>query len=108
MTTASNHVGDHGTATASSGAATCHHVTCQITSESLSTAAGALYTLTVTDKVVQSDSVVIATVNFGTASTGIPEIAHITPTAGQVVINVKNGHASAAFNGTIVISFVVL
>jgi len=106
-TTADNHPGDHGTATASSGAATDAHVAGQITTESLSTAAGASYTLTITDPLVQADSVVLASVALGSSTTGTPMVFTITPAAGSVVIKIYNNHASAAFNGTLVVSFIV-
>jgi hypothetical protein len=95
------------TATASSGAATLNKDAGVITSESLSTAAGATYTLTLTDSSIAAADQVMASVALGTATTGTPAITTVKPAAGSVVIVVQNIHASAALNGTIKIAFVV-
>lgn len=110
MTTrADKHIGDHGVATAAAGAANIQTVVGQITSESLVTATGALYTLTIVGRHFQADSVVMASVRLGTSTQGTPQIVSVTPSglpgAGQVVIVVKNIDATNAFNGTIVVSF---
>lgn len=104
---ADNHPGDHTDATAVAGAATDTHTTGQITSEALTTAAGADYVLTLTNPLVNVDSVVLATVFNGTNTTVGTAINAVTPAAGSVTIRVRNNHASAAWNGTIVISYTV-
>lgn len=106
-TTYDNHIGDHGTATAVSGAATDNHVSGQVTSEALTTAAGSTYTLTLSNALVNADSVVLASVSLGAGTGGTPQIVSVSPVAGSVVIIVKNIHASAAFNAAIVISYLV-
>lgn len=99
---------DTGTATATAGAATLAKVAGKITSEALTTAAAATYTLTLTDTEIEATDLVFASVAYGTSTTGTPAIARVTPAAGSVVIVVQNIHASAALNGTIVISFFVV
>lgn len=94
------------TASATTGAATLNKNSGQITSESLTTAAGAVYTLTLTDSNILATDLVLASVQYGTSTTGSPAITRVTPAAGSVVILVQNVHASAALNGTIIISFV--
>ena len=94
-----------GTATATAGAATLANRFGVITSESLSTAAGANYTLTITNTQIAATDMVFASVQMGTASTGDPGILRITPAAGSLVIIVRNHHASAALNGTILVSY---
>lgn len=101
-------IGDLATATAVSGAATCHHSESVVTSESLTTAAAATYTLTLTNKDAYAASLPLASVWLGSSTTGVPQIVSVTPAAGSVVVIVKNIHASAAFNGTIVIGVVIL
>ena len=96
------------TATATAGAATLNKMSGTVTSESLTTAAGATYTLTVTDSDIAAADIVGAAVQLGTATTGMPTITTTTPAAGSVVIVVQNIHASAALNGTIKIAFWVL
>lgn len=96
------------TATAVSGAVTLNKASGIITTESLSTAAGATYTLTLTDSSIDATDIVFASVWFGSATTGIPEVTMTTPAAGSAVILVHNDHASAAFNGTLKIGFFTL
>ena len=93
------------TATATSGAATLAKLSGVVTSEALSTAAGATYTLTVTDSKIAATQQVYASVSLGTATTGMPAVTTVTPAAGSLVVIVQNIHASAALNGTIKIAF---
>lgn len=95
------------TATASSNAATLSKNAGVITSEALTTAAGATYTLTLTNTMVAAADQVLASVQLGSATTGMPVVTTVTPGVGSVVIVVQNIHASAALNGTIKIAFVV-
>lgn len=96
------------TATASAGAATLNKSSGVITSEAITTAAGAVYTLTLTNSKVSATSNVFANVNLGAGTGGTPAIASITPASGSVVIKVQNIHASAAFNAAIKIGFMVV
>jgi hypothetical protein len=96
------------TAAATAGAATLNKSAGVITSEALSTAAGASYTLTLTDSQIAAADQVFASVGYGTSTTGTPSVTRITPAAGSVVIIVQNVHASAALNGTIKVAFFVL
>ena len=96
------------TAAATTGAATLNKMAGVITSEALTTAAGADYTLTLTDSDIAATDQVMASVQLGSATTGTPAVATVTPGAGSVVIVIQNIHATAALNGTIKISFVVL
>jgi hypothetical protein len=95
------------TATASAGAATLNKMAGVITSESLSTAAGATYTLTLTDSDIAAADQVMASVGFGSDTVGTPVVTTVTPAAGSVVIVVQNIHATAALSGTIKVAFVV-
>jgi hypothetical protein len=95
------------TATAVTGAATLNKMAGVITSEALTTAAGADYTLTLTNSDIAAADQVMASVQYGTATTGTPAVAMVDPSAGSLKIIVQNIHASAALNGTILISFVV-
>ena len=95
------------TATATAGAATLAKMAGVITSEALTTIAGATYTLTLTNTDVAAADQVFASVQLGTATTGMPTVTTVTPAAGSVVIIVQNIHASAALNGAIKISFLV-
>lgn len=97
------------TATASSGAATLNAAGSGIvTSESISTAAGSNYTLTLTNNMIEAGDVVLASVRLGSSTNGEPMVESVTPAAGSVVIIVRNNHGSAAFNGTIKIGFLVV
>lgn len=96
------------TAAATAGAATLSKSAGVITSEALTTAAGAVYTLTLTNTTIAAADQVFASVAFGTSTTGTPHVSRVTPGAGSVVIIIRNSDASAALNGTIKISFLVL
>lgn len=94
-------------ATASSGAATLNKQSGVITSEALTTAAGADYTLTLTNNDVFASDIAFASVQFGTSTTGDPGVLAVTPSLGQLKVVVRNHHASAALNGTIKISYLL-
>lgn len=96
------------TATATAGAATLNKDAGVVTSEALTTAAGATYTLTLTNSSVAAADQVFASVQYGTATAGMPCITRVTPGSGSVVIIVQNIHASSALDGTIKIAFAVL
>jgi hypothetical protein len=98
---------DGGTATATTGAATLSKQSGVITSEALTTAAGAAYTLTLTNTLVAATSKVFVSFDNGTNSQGTLALGTVTPGSGQVVIVIRNAHASQALNGTIKISFFV-
>ena len=100
--------GDVKTATATAGAATLAKSSGVITTEVVTTAAGATYTLTLTNSLVGAADQVFASVQNGTNNAGLAQIATVTPGAGNVVIVVRNAHASAAFNGTLKIAFALL
>jgi hypothetical protein len=94
------------TATAVAGAASLTKMSGTITTESLATAAGAEYTLTLTNGDVGAGDIVMAEVANGTNNGGVPVLATAKAGFNQIVFDVHNVGA-AAFNGTILISFVV-
>lgn len=96
------------TATAVAGAATLNKQSGKITSEELTTAAGADYTLTLTNDGIEAADIVMASVQLGTATTGIPQVLDVTVDDGEVVIRVRNVDDTDPFDGDIVISFAVI
>ena len=98
----------NGTASATAGAATLNAIAGVITSESITTAAGSEYTLTLTNSKISAADIVLAAVLNGTNTTAGIAVTTVTPAAGSVVIKVKNTHASSALNGTIKVAFVVV
>lgn len=97
-----------GTASATAGAATLSKQAGVITSEALTTAAGAAYTLTLTNTLIAATSIVLASFQNGTNTQGTLVLGLVTPGAGSATIVVRNTHATEALNGTIKISFLVL
>jgi hypothetical protein len=96
------------TATATAGAATLSKTSGKVTSEALTTAAAATYTLTITNtRVVAVDQAFVSVANV-TNSAGSPQVQSVTPGAGSLVVVIRNAHATEAFNGTLRISFFVL
>lgn len=110
LTTTTSLKVDTGTKTvaAVAGAATLSKNSGVVTSEALTTAAGATYTLTLTNTKITATSQVVVSVGNGTNTGGIPTLATVTPAAGSAVIVVHNAHASAALNGTITVTFLNL
>jgi hypothetical protein len=96
------------TASATAGAATLAKSSGIITSEALTTAAGAIYTLTITNTAVAAADIAFASAANGTNSQGWLHVERVTPGAGSLVVVVRNIHASEALNGTIKIAFAVL
>ena len=97
-----------GAATAASGAATLNASVGTVTSEALTTAQNAIYTLTITNDQVSADSVCLASVTDGTNTQGTPMVVRVTPADGSLVVTVANKHAtSQALNGTIKVNFSV-
>lgn len=92
------------TAAATAGAATLNGLGGKITSEALTTAAAAIYTLTLTNSQVLSTDRVMVSVANGTNTGGVPAVARVQPANGSVVIVIQNIGATV-FNGTIVVSF---
>jgi hypothetical protein len=94
-----------GTATATAGAATLNSQSGTITTEALTTAAGADYTFTLTNSLISASSRVFWAISQGTNTIG-PYVAwDSAPGSGSVVVKVRNLHASSAFNGTLKIRF---
>jgi hypothetical protein len=98
---------EYTTGTAASGAVTVNSQSGLITSESLTTATQGIYTLTVTNNRIGTNSSLSIDTYLGTATNGSPVISSIAVTAGQAVITVQN-LAGASLNGTIVFPFWVL
>lgn len=99
------------TATSSSGAATITGKCAVITTESLTTAQNAFFTLTVTATGLVSSGVpILCTIGNGTNSAGTPMLVTCTRTdANTVTISIQNKHASAvALNGTLIVSLWIL
>lgn len=99
---------DSGTATATAGAATLAKIGGVITSEALTTAAAALYTLTITNSKAAAGQIVMASISNGSNSAGTPQVVSVTPASGSIVIVVRNDHASDALNGTLKIAYAIL
>ena len=71
------------------------------------TAAGAAYTLTLTNTTIAAADQVFVSAQNGTNTQGWLHVESITPGAGSVVVVVRNIHASEALNGTIKLAFAV-
>ena len=100
-------LGQSGTGTTSSGAVTVSTQVGVITTEALTTAAGAAYTITWTNTKISTASVILCTLGAGTNSQGTP-VVFVTPGSGSATVVIANQHASAAFNGTLKLHFCVL
>ncbi len=99
---------DGSTASATAGAATLSKQSGVVTSEALTTAAGAAYTLTLTNTLIAATSIILVSFCNGTNTQGTLELGLVTPGSGSATIVIRNSHGSEALNGTIKISFLVL
>jgi len=96
------------TASASAGAATLNQPSGVITSEALTTAAAAVYTLTLTNSKISATDVVLVTFGNGTNTAGAPVLTSVKLADGSAVIKITNLHASEALNGTLTVSFAIV
>ncbi len=96
------------TATAVAGAATLNKNSGVITTEALTTAGLADYTLTLTNSAIGATDAVLFSIQNGTNSAGDPVTGVATVSAGQVIFIVRNAHATSALNGTLKIGFMTL
>jgi len=96
------------TATATAGAATLNQPSGRITTEALTTAAAAVYTLTLTNSACASTDIVQATIVGGTSTNGCPVIISAVPSGSAIVFRIYNAAPSAALNGTLVISYAII
>lgn len=90
-----------------SNAVTINKTQAVVTTESLTTAAGASQAITVTNNKVSVGDILLVTINGGTNTTGSVEIKAVA-TANTATITLTNRHASAAFNGTFILALVVI
>lgn len=79
-----------------------------VTSAALTTAAGTLESLTITDAKIAATSKVMVSVLNGTNAAGIPVISTVTPGAGSATVRLLNADALAAFNGTVILRYFVV
>jgi len=96
------------TGTGGTGTATLNKESGKITTGALTTAAAATHVLTLTNSKIAAADQVYVSVCKGTATTGTPTIADVLAAAGSVAITIQNIHASAAVNGTLVVSYFVV
>jgi hypothetical protein len=102
-------IGDDVSGLVSTAAAvTNNHTGSVITTEALTTAAGADYTFVLTDANIAATSVVLVSIANGSNTTSYAVAHNIVAAAGSVTFKVRNAHASVALNGTLVLSVVVL
>lgn len=100
--------GDDGVVQSSAGAATDNHTGTFITTEALTTAAGADYTFTLTNQNIGPTSCLSVQVGNGTNTTTPYYVHSVQPYAGGVSFSIHNAHATAPFNGSLIIMVIAL
>jgi hypothetical protein len=80
-----------------------------VTTEALNTAAGATASYVVASGQIDSDSVVLVTIQNGSNTQGDPSLQLVNSQSvqGQVTITIVNRHASQAFNGSLIIGLII-
>ena len=99
-------LGGAGVVTLATNAGTLSQLAGRITTEALTTAGGASQALTITDTLCAATSLIFVQWSGGSSTTGTPIIKAV-PGAGSFVVTLYNQHASAAFNGTFILDFVI-
>jgi len=94
----------HNTASATSGAATLNTRSGLITTDSVTTAVGSTYTLTLTNSAVTAAVTPQVFLDNGTNTTTGAAVTSITPSAGSLVVVITN-NGTAALNGTLLVAF---
>jgi len=97
---------DKGTGTVAAGAVTVNHQAGVITTTSLTTAAGATATFTLTNSFITASSVITPSIMGGTNTTPGVDVS-ATAGAGTSTVTLTNTAATAALNGTVIVGFVV-
>src|SRR6185369_8656108 len=98
---------DSGTGTCSSNAVTISRGAGVITTESLTTAAGATQAITLTNTEIAAGDMVLAMCDPG-SSTGTPTVVNTAVSANTAVFLLQNVHSSASFNAAVKIYFLVV
>ncbi|NEJ57509.1 hypothetical protein [Rhizobium ruizarguesonis] len=96
------------TGTGATSTATLSKTQGKVTTAALTTAAAATHVMTLTNSKIAATDTVLVTVGKGTATTGTPKVADVTPGAGSVIITIQNIAAAAAINGTLIVGFLVM
>lgn len=71
-------------------------------------AAATLTSFTISNSRVQAGDRVLATLDRGTQTNGIPVLTSATPATGTITITFGNAHASTALNGAMKVYFLLL
>jgi len=79
----------------------------KITTKSLTTAADAFYTITLTNSLITTSSKIFVTYAGGTVAAGRPLVYSTIAGSGSVPIIILNLTGAGAFNGTVILDFVI-
>ena len=93
--------------TSSAGTAALNAESGQITTESLTTASGAIYALTITNSLIAVTSTVAVSIKEESNIAGTPVVVNVYTMNGSVLIWIQNVHAADAFNGSLIVQFSV-
>ena len=96
---------EQGSGTDASQAVTIHETSGVITSSTTNLAADTTETITLTNRFISADSIVLATVGGGGA--GQVVLSAVDPAEGSATFEVRNVNASAACDAAYTISFIV-
>lgn len=97
---------DDGFATSTSAAATVNNSEAFVTTETLTTASAAAYTIVITNALIGLKSIIFASAGWGTASAGGLSLESFKLSAGSVSLVFRNS-SGASVNGTMQIHLLV-
>jgi len=108
LSTAANLTAASTNGTSAAGAITTSGGSGRVTTEALTTAGLAAFTLTITNPLIKAADKVFVSMGRGTSAAGTAVVGTVKPADGSVVIIIQNVHASVALNGTLVIDYFVV
>ena len=95
-----------GTSTSAAGAVTLNTQGGVITTETLTTASQATYTLTISNSLVAATDLVFVSIQNGTNTTGAPVVESVTPGAGTITVKIFNATTTTSpLGGSLKVSF---
>lgn len=89
-----------------SGTATLNRIAGKITTASTTVAPDTTYSLTLNNSLIAPTDLILASVDFGSASSGLPVVSAITLGNGSCLFRIRN-IGTAAFNGTLVLTYFI-
>jgi hypothetical protein len=80
----------------------------KITTDAETTGPNGTFTITLTNSFIEADDLVFVSITKGTDTTGAPILSDVLPGDGTCTIVIRNLTGNGSFNGTFIVSFLVV